>query len=242
MPQLILVRHGESLWTRDQRFTGWADVGLTELGRAQMLEVGALLRREGLLPDLAFTSVLGRCIRSQWALLEGMDRVWVPTVLDWRLNERHYGALTGMSKALAIDIHGAEAVQRWRRSFDATPPPGPGAGDLAGKRMIDERYAALPAGSVPQGESLAQVVERVRPVWRGPLAAGLAAGQRVIVVAHGNSLRALLRLVEGIAGDDIAGVEVPNAAPIVFDLDAQLGVSRKTILSTGAESTPSEIL
>jgi len=239
MFQLILIRHGESEWNRDHRFTGWADVGLTELGRLQMQEAGALLRREGLVADLAFTSVLSRCVRSQWALLEGMDRVWVPVVLEWRLNERHYGALTGLSKQAAVATHGAAAVQRWRRSFDVPPPQGPGDGD--GHPIVDERYAALPVECIPSGESLAQVVARVRPVWLQAIADALASGKRVVVTAHGNSLRALLKLVEGIADDDIASLEVANAVPIVFELDASLQVVRKSVLgcSTG---NPSEIL
>jgi 2,3-bisphosphoglycerate-dependent phosphoglycerate mutase len=239
MSQLILIRHGESEWNRDQRFTGWADVGLTELGRAQMQQASALLRREGLVVDLAFTSVLSRCVRSQWALLEGMDRVWVPVVLDWRLNERHYGALTGLSKQAAVATHGAAAVQRWRRSFDLPPPQGPGDGD--GHPIVDERYANLPAASIPSGESLAQVVDRVRPVWLHPVADALASGKRVMITAHGNSLRALIKLIEGIADNDIASLEIPNAVPIVFELNAALQVLRKSWLgdSTG---DPSEIL
>lgn len=239
MSELILIRHGESEWDRDHRFTGWADVALTELGRLQMQEAGVLLRREGLVADLAFTSVLSRCVRSQWALLEGMDRVWVPVVLDWRLNERHYGALTGMSKQAAVATHGAAAVQRWRRSFDVPPPQGPGDGD--GYPVVDERYAALPADCIPLGESLAQVVDRVRPVWQHPIADALAGGKRVVVTAHGNSLRALLKLIEGIGDDDISRLEVPNAVPIVFALDTALKVVRKSSLGNSS-GTPSEIL
>lgn len=240
MSQLILIRHGESEWNRDHRFTGWADVDLTELGRTQMHDAGVLLRREGLAVDQAFTSVLSRCIRSQWALLEGMGTVWVPVALDWRLNERHYGALTGLSKAAAVDAHGAEQVQRWRRSF-ATPPPH-GLGDGDGHPIVDERYAQLPPGSIPQGESLAQVVERVRSVWLQSIVAALRAGQRVVVTAHGNSLRALIKLIEGIADDDISSLEVPNAVPIVYEMDAQLRLVRKATLATGAATAPSEIL
>jgi 2,3-bisphosphoglycerate-dependent phosphoglycerate mutase len=240
MPQLILIRHGESEWNRDHRFTGWADVGLTETGRQQMVDAGALLARERLGVDIAFTSVLSRCIGSQWALLQGMGRVWVPVTLDWRLNERHYGALTGMSKDAAVEAYGAEQVQRWRRSFNTSPPRGPGDGD--GHPIIDERYAGVPTGTLPQGESLAQVVDRVRPVWQHPIATALHAGQRVVVTAHGNSLRALIKLIEAIADEDISGLEVPNAVPIVFVLDAQLHLLTKTTLATAASSAPSEIL
>jgi len=239
MPQLILIRHGESEWNRDNRFTGWADVGLTERGRAHMHDAGVLLRHEGLAVDLAFTSLLSRCIRSQWALLEGMGRVWVPTVLDWRLNERHYGALTGLSKAAAIDIYGADAVQRWRRSFDVPPPLGPGDG--AGYCVIDERYAHLQPGDIPQGESLAQVVDRVRPAWEHSIADALRSGKRVAVTAHGNSLRALMKLIEYIADSDIVRLEIPNAVPIVFELDKELKVVRRSFLETTV-MPPSEIL
>ena len=239
MPQLILIRHGESEWNRDNRFTGWADVGLTEHGRAQMYDAGVLLRREGITIDLAFTSVLSRCISSQWALLEGMGRVWVPVVLDWRLNERHYGALTGLSKTAAIDTYGADAVHRWRRSFDVPPPLRTGEG--ADYCVIDERYAHLQPGDIPQGESLAQVVDRVRPVWEHSIADALRSGKRVAVTAHGNSLRALMKLIEHIADSDIVRLEVPNAVPIVFELDKELKVVRRSCLGRVAAS-PSEIL
>jgi 2,3-bisphosphoglycerate-dependent phosphoglycerate mutase len=240
MPQLILIRHGESEWNRDHRFTGWADVGLTETGRQQMFDAGVLLASKKLGVDIAFTSVLSRCILSQWALLEGMGRVWVPVTLEWRLNERHYGALTGLSKAAAVDAYGAEQVQHWRRSFDTPPPQGLADGD--GHPVVDARYAHLAPGSVPQGESMAQVVDRVRPVWLHSIGAALTAGQRVVVTAHGNSLRALIKLIESIGDDDISTLEVPNAVPIVFELDARLRVITKTTLASTGASSPSEIL
>ena len=239
MSQLILIRHGESEWNRDHRFTGWADVGLTERGRTHMHAAGALLRKEGFLIDLAFTSLLSRCILSQWALLEGMERAWVPTVLDWRLNERHYGALTGLSKTAAINTFGLEAVQQWRRSF-LVPPPSE-VGDGAGYPMVDERYDHLSAEEIPQGESLAQVVERVRPVWETAISDSLRAGKRVVVTGHGNSLRALMKLISHIADDDITQVEVPNAVPMVYEFDRSLEVLREFRL--GIAPTPlSEIL
>lgn len=239
MPQLILIRHGESEWNRDNRFTGWADVGLTEHGRIHMHAAGALLRKEGFLIDLAFTSLLSRCIVSQWALLEGMKRVWVPTVLDWRLNERHYGALTGLSKTEAINTFGAEAVRQWRRSFLVPPPLGSGNG--ADHVIVDARYNRLKTDEIPQGESLAQVVERVRPLWETTIAAALRAGKRVAITGHGNSLRALMKLISHIADDDITQVQVPNAVPIIYELDHSLEVIRAFRL--GVEPTPpSEIL
>ncbi len=239
MPQLILIRHGESEWNRDNRFTGWADVGLTEPGRAHMLAAGVLLRKEGLLVDHAFTSLLSRCIVSQWALLEGMERAWVPAVLDWRLNERHYGALTGLSKAAAIDAFGSEAVQQWRRSFLVPPPLG--GGDGGGYAMVDGRYDHLKAEEIPQGESLAQVVERVRPLWDTAIADSLRAGNRVAITAHGNSLRALIKIIAHTADDDITQVEIPNAVPMVYELDKSLEVLREFRL--GVDRTPrSQIL
>lgn len=239
MPQLILIRHGESEWNRDNRFTGWADVGLTGRGRIHMHEAGTLLRHEGIAIDIAFTSMLSRCVLSQWALLEGMGRVWVPTVSDWRLNERHYGALTGLSKGAAIAAYGADTVQRWRRSFDLAPPAGAGDGD--GYPIVDERYALVPPSEVPSGESLAQVVKRVRPVWEHSIVPALHGGQRVVVTAHGNSLRALMKLIEHIANDDIALVEIANAVPIVYELDHALQVTKRICLGVAA-TPPSEIL
>lgn len=239
MPQLILIRHGESEWNRDNRFTGWADVGLTGRGRIHMHDAGTLLRREGIAVDVAFTSVLSRCVLSQWALLEGMGLVWIPTVSDWHLNERHYGALTGLSKDAAIDSYGADAVRRWRRSFDIPPPAG--EGDGGGYPMVDERYAHLLPSEIPLGESLAQVVERVHPAWERFIAPALRGGKRVVVTAHGNSLRALMKIIEHIVNDDIALVEVANAIPIVYELDHALQVVKKTSLGT-ASVPPSEIL
>jgi 2,3-bisphosphoglycerate-dependent phosphoglycerate mutase len=239
MPQLTLIRHGESDWNRDQRFTGWADVGLTERGRLDMHTAGHLLRRQGIVVDIAFTSMLKRCILSQWALLESLDRVWIPVVTNWRLNERHYGALTGLSMSVATETYGADAVQRWRRSFDIAPPAGHGEG--RGYVMIDERYAHLPAGAIPDGESLAQVVDRIRPMWEHVIGPALHRGQRVLVTGHGNSLRALMMLVEQLPTDAVTSVEVANATPLVYTLDAWLRVIDKQEFGV-ATSAPSEIL
>ncbi len=239
MPQLILIRHGESDWNRDQRFTGWADIGLTDRGRLNMCTAGGLLRRQGLVVDIAFTSMLKRCILSQWALLESLDRVWIPVVTDWRLNERHYGALTGLSKTVAIETYGEDAVQRWRRSFDVAPPAGHGEG--RGYVLIDERYAHLPVGAIPHGESLAQVVDRLRPMWEQVIGPALRRGQRVLVTGHGNSLRALMMMVEHLPENAVTSVEVANAIPLVYTLDAWLQVVDKQEHGV-ATSAPSEIL
>jgi 2,3-bisphosphoglycerate-dependent phosphoglycerate mutase len=239
MAQLILIRHGESVWNRDNRFTGWADVDLTEAGLEQMHGAGVLLRKERLMIDTAYTSLLTRCIRSQWALLEGMERVWVPVACDWRLNERHYGALTGLSKAAAAQTYGAGAVHRWRRSYDAIPPLGEGDGD--GYPILDERYDQLSAEEIPRGESLAQVVNRVQPLWDQSIADALRSGKKAIVTGHGNSLRALMKIIEGISDQNIVALEIPNAVPVVYEFDAFLRPVGRVMLGTST-TAPSEIL
>lgn len=243
MSQLILIRHGESEWNRDQRFTGWTDVGLTERGRLQMINAGMLLLREGLVCDIAFTSVLSRCICSNWALLEGMGKVWVPVIQNWRLNERHYGALSALSKLAAINIYGADAVQRWRRTYEAVPPLSDrdAPAYLDGYPVVDERYAHVEPLDVPRGESLAQVVSRVKPVWTGAVSDALRAGQRVVVTAHGNSLRALIKLIEDVSDNDIAKLEVHNAVPLVYEFDSGLRL-RKHFSLGGSTTEISEIL
>jgi len=236
---LVLVRHGESLWNLEQRFTGWADVDLTENGAAQMRDAATALREAGLEFDVAFSSVLRRCIRSQWVLLDALDRMWTPQVLDWRLNERHYGGLTGRLKTEAVKSYGATAVQQWRRSYDAHPPPLDGI--AASYVPIDARYAALKPEQIPTSESLRQTVQRVRQVWLDSIAPALGGGQRVVVVGHGNGLRALIKVVENVSDDDIMSVEVPNGSPIVYQLERDLAVSRKRFLRV-PERRRSEIL
>lgn len=237
--QLTLLRHGESLWNREQRFTGWADVDLTLEGIAQMRGAAAALREARLEFDVAFTSVLKRCIRSQWVVLDALDCLWLPQVLDWRLNERHYGALTGRLKAEAVQAHGEAAVKRWRRSYDAQPP----AMDAAAAAWvpIDRRYAALQAGELPASESLRQTVARVQAAWSDSIAPALKAGQRVLVTGHGNGLRALIKILEGVSDEAIVSVEVPNAAPIVYALDGKLRVLHKRTLPV-PDRNASEIL
>jgi 2,3-bisphosphoglycerate-dependent phosphoglycerate mutase len=224
MPRLILIRHGESEWNRDRRFTGWADVGLTGAGRKTMVDAGALLRKSGFDVDFAFSSLLSRCVMSLWALLEGMGRVWVPCALDWRLNERHYGALTGLSREQAVATFGAAAVQGWRRSFSVAPPQGVGDGD--GHALVDERYRHLLPSEIPRGESLAQVVDRVQPLWSHAIRDALQSRQCVVIMGHGNSLRALMKLIEDIPAPDISTLEVPNAAAKLDEFDRALLLTR----------------
>jgi 2,3-bisphosphoglycerate-dependent phosphoglycerate mutase len=237
--QLTLLRHGESLWNREQRFTGWADVDLTTEGIAQMRGAAAALRGANVQFDVAFTSVLKRCVRSQWVVLDALDCMWLPQVCDWRLNERHYGALTGRRKAEAVQAHGEAAVKRWRRSYDAQPP----AIDAAAAAWvpIDRRYAALRAGEIPASESLRQTVARVQACWSEAIAPALRCGQRVLVTGHGNGLRALVKLLEGVSDEAIVSVEVPNAAPIVYALDGELRVLHKRTLPV-PDRNASEIL
>ncbi len=236
---LILVRHGESQWNRDNRFTGWADVGLTEEGVAQMRDAAAAIRAAGLEFDVAHTSVLRRCIRSQWILLEELDRMWVPQVLDWRLNERHYGSLTGRSKSETVQTFGVAAVQRWRRAYDAEPPPIDAA--AAALVPLDRRYAALSASAIPHGESLHQTVARVAAVWHESIAPALQSGQRVLVTGHGNGLRAMIKIIEEVSDDDTVHLEVGNATPVVYQLDAELHALHKCALPI-LHRRPSEIL
>ena len=237
--RLILVRHGESQWNRDSRFTGWADVDLTAQGIVQMRGAARALREAGIDFDLAYSSVLHRCIRSLWILLEAMDCTWVPQILDWRLNERHYGALTGRSKSDAELQYGEATVLRWRRSYYAQPPALDAA--AAAYITIDRRYAGLAPGDIPVGESLQQTVVRVREVWQQSISIALRANRSVAIIGHGNSLRALIKTVENLSDADIVRVEVDNGVPIVYELDAELQPYCKRVLSVAPRRT-SEIL
>lgn len=215
--RLVLVRHGESQWNHEQRFTGWADVGLTEVGKVQMRAAARALLDAGIGIDFAFSSVLRRCIESQWILLDTLDRTWLPQALDWRLNERHYGGLTGRSKIQAELEYGKAAVLRWRRSYDAAPP----LADATAVACIpiDGRYKGLAADRIPVSESLQQTVERVGAVWQERIAPMLETHTSVAIVGHGNSLRALMKIVEHLSDDEVSGVEVANGQPVVYDLD-----------------------
>jgi 2,3-bisphosphoglycerate-dependent phosphoglycerate mutase len=220
MPTLVLVRHGESTWNLDNRFTGWTDVELTATGVAQAREAGRLLREGGFEFDVAYTSVLKRAIWTLWHALDEMDRAWLPVHNDWRLNERHYGALQGLNKADIARQYGEKQVLIWRRSYD-TPPPPLAADDPRSERG-DPRYAKLAAHQVPLTECLKDTVERVLPCWNETLAPAMREGQRVLVSAHGNSIRALVKYLDGISDDDIVGLNIPNGIPLVYELGADL--------------------
>jgi len=220
MHKLVLIRHGESQWNLENRFTGWTDVPLTDTGVEQAREAGRQLRQAGFEFDLACTSVLRRAIWTLWHCLDAMERTWLPVQHDWRLNERHYGALQGLNKADMARQYGDEQVLVWRRSYD-TPPPALEPGDPRCERG-DPRYAALAAGQVPLTECLKDTVARVLPCWNERLAPQISAGRRLVVAAHGNSIRALVKMLDGISDTDIVGLNIPNGIPLVYELDAQL--------------------
>jgi 2,3-bisphosphoglycerate-dependent phosphoglycerate mutase len=220
MYKLVLVRHGESTWNLENRFTGWTDVDLTETGVAQATQAGQLLKAGGYEFDLAYTSVLKRATRTLWHCLDAMDRTYLPVAHSWRLNERHYGALQGLNKAETAKQYGDAQVLVWRRSYD-TPPPALEAGDERSERG-DLRYAKLNPDQVPLTECLKDTVERVLPFWNEAMAPAIRAGKRIIVAAHGNSIRALIKYLDEISDDDIVGVNIPNGIPLVYELDANL--------------------
>lgn len=225
MPTLVLLRHGQSAWNLENRFTGWWDVDLTPLGEEEAAQAGALLASEGLLPDVVHTSLLIRAVRSANLALDAAGRGWIPVRRHWRLNERHYGDLTGLDKAETRERYGDELFMAWRRSFDIPPP----AMEPTSPYAIDQdpRYAGLPAEVVPATECLADVIVRWLPYWEDAIAPDLLAGRVVLVVAHGNSLRAMIKHLEGISSAEITDVEVPTGVPIVYTLSAGLAVEAK---------------
>ena len=220
MYKLVLIRHGESTWNLENRFTGWTDVDLTDTGIAQAKSAGQLLKTEGYEFDVAYTSVLKRAIRTLWHTLDEMDRTWLPVVHSWRLNERHYGALQGLNKLDMAKQYGDAQVLVWRRSYD-TPPPSLEATDVRCERS-DLRYAKLKPTDIPLTECLKDMVERVIPFWTESMAPAIKAGKRIVVAAHGNSIRALIKYLDNIGDDDIVGVNVPNGIPLVYELDTNL--------------------
>jgi 2,3-bisphosphoglycerate-dependent phosphoglycerate mutase len=218
--RLVLIRHGESDWNLQNRFTGWTDVDLSEKGEREAKEAGRLLRSEAFAFDVAYTSVLKRAIRTLNFVLDELDQVWIPVEKTWRLNERHYGALQGLNKEETAKKYGDEQVKIWRRSF-ATPPPPLDANDdrAAGK---DPRYASLSASEVPPGESLKDTIARMMPVWNDRIAPDIRAGKRVLVAAHGNSLRGLVMHLDGMSESEILEFNIPTGVPLVYDLDENL--------------------
>ena len=217
MSRLILLRHGQSAWNLENRFTGWVDVDLTGEGEAQAKRAGALMREAGLKPSCAYASVLTRAVRTLWIALHAMDRVWIPVTKDYRLNERHYGALAGLNKAETAEKHGDEQVKIWRRSYDV-PPPAVDSDDERHPRF-DPRYAGLDPSVLPASESLKTTLERVAPYFDAEIAPRLAAGEDVIVAAHGNSLRALVKQLFKVSDEAIMGYEVPTGNPLAIELD-----------------------
>jgi 2,3-bisphosphoglycerate-dependent phosphoglycerate mutase len=220
MFKLVLVRHGESEWNKENRFTGWTDVDLSDKGRVEALEGGRLLKQEGYTFDVAYTSLLKRAIRTLGIIQDEMDLFWIPVYRDWRLNERHYGALQGLNKAETADKFGEEQVKIWRRSYDTPPPPL----DKADPRWPghDRRYVELSEAEVPLTECLKDTVKRFLPLWHETIAPAVKSGKRVIVAAHGNSLRALVKYLDNISDDEIVGLNIPTGVPLVYELDEDL--------------------
>ena len=220
MKQLILVRHGQSTWNLENRFTGWADIDLTPTGIEQSLNAGKLLREAGYEFDIAYTSVLKRAIRTLWHIQDSMDLMWVPVVHSWRLNERHYGGLTGLNKAETAAQFGNEQVHIWRRSYEIPPPPL--NQEQRAEIAKDPRYSKLNEQDIPQGECLKDTVQRVLPLWNESIAPALKLGKRVILVAHGNSIRALIKHLDQVSDEDIMGINIPNGSPLIYELDDEL--------------------
>ena len=216
MPQVVLLRHGESDWNLSNRFSGWTDVDLTDNGREEAARSGRLLLEEGFTFDVAYTSVLKRAIRTLWIVLDEMDLMWIPVVRDWRLNERHYGALQGLNKAETAAEHGEEQVLLWRRSYDVPPPALTPDDERHPGR--DPRYGSVPEGEMPLTESLKETVARFVPYWESAIAPDIRAGKRVLIVAHGNSLRALVKHLDNISDADIIDLNIPTGVPLVYDL------------------------
>jgi len=233
MYTVVLLRHGESQWNRENRFTGWTDVDLTEQGVAEAHEAGRLLREGGFTFDVAFTSVLKRAIRTLWITLDEMDLMWVPVYRNWRLNERHYGGLQGLNKAETAAKYGEDQVKMWRRSYDVPPPPlEPPDERYPGH---DRRYAELTRAELPLTECLKDTVNRFLPYWHGTIAPAVKSGKRVVIAAHGNSLRALVMYLDRISEADIVGLNIPTGVPLVYELDAALKPIRHRYLGDEAK-------
>jgi 2,3-bisphosphoglycerate-dependent phosphoglycerate mutase len=228
MKRLVLLRHGQSVWNLENRFTGWVDVDLTDKGRQEAQAAGRMLKAHGFHFDHAFTSVLKRAIRTLWIALDELDQLWVPETKDWRLNERHYGALTGLDKAETAAKYGDEQVHIWRRSYATAPPEL--ADDDERHPRFDERYRSLPRESLPGTESLATTLERVLPYWQSTIVPVLRTSETVLIAAHGNSLRALIKHLEGLEDEAITRVEIATGDPLVYELDDDLSFIRSYYL------------
>lgn len=233
MYKLVLIRHGESLWNQENRFTGWQDVDLSEKGRAEALKGGKALRDKGFVFDVAYTSVLKRAIKTLNIVLDELDQVWLPVHKDWRLNERHYGALQGLDKAETAARHGEEQVKIWRRSYDTPPPPM----EVSDPRhpSHDPRYKQVDPRLLPSCESLKDTVARFLPLWNEQILPQIKSGQKVLIVAHGNSLRALMQHLENMSPDEIMGVNMPTGIPMMYELDKDLRVLRREFIGDPEE-------
>jgi 2,3-bisphosphoglycerate-dependent phosphoglycerate mutase len=232
MYKLVLLRHGESTWNKENRFTGWTDVDLSERGREEAAEAGRLLKEGGYVFDLAYVSVLKRAIRTLWMALDQLDQMWIPVEKNWRLNERHYGALQGLNKAETAAQHGDAQVLIWRRSYDIPPPPLPPGDERHPSR--DPRYAGLAPEDLPLTESLKETVARFLPYWHSTIAPAIKSGKRVIVAAHGNSLRALVKYLDDVSEQEIVELNIPTGIPLVYELDAGLKPIRHYYLGDAA--------
>jgi 2,3-bisphosphoglycerate-dependent phosphoglycerate mutase len=220
MYKLVLIRHGESEWNKSNLFTGWTDVDLTEKGRSEAKNAGELLKKDGYTFDVAYTSVLKRAIRTLWLVLDEMDLMWIPVIRDWRLNERHYGALQGLNKAETAAKYGEEQVKIWRRSYNIQPP----ALDTSDARFPghDPRYASLKPDELPKSECLEDTVARFLPAWHNVIAPKILEGKKVVIIAHGNSLRALIKYLDNVSEEEIIALNVPTGVPLVYELDSDL--------------------
>ena len=234
MYKVVLLRHGESTWNKENRFTGWTDVDLSDTGRDEAKRAGQLLAREGFAFDVAHTSVLKRAIRTLWIVLDEMDLMWLPVYRSWRLNERHYGALQGLNKAETAAKHGQEQTAIWRRSYDVPPPPL--TPDDPRHPRHDRRYATLDQAVLPLTECLKDTVERFLPYWHETIAPAIRRGERVLIAAHGNSLRALVKYLDGISDETIVSLNIPTGIPLVYELDADLKPLRSSYLGDPEEA------
>ena len=233
MYKIVLLRHGESTWNKENRFTGWTDVDLTEKGEEEARTAGVLMKAAGLEFDLAFTSVLTRAVRTLWIALQTMDMVWIPILNSWRLNERHYGALQGLNKAETAEKYGDEQVLIWRRSYDTQPPKL--TKDDERYPGFDRRYANLTPEELPLSECLKDTVARFLPYWHGEIVPVIKSGKRVLIVAHGNSLRALVKYLDHVSDDEIVGLNIPTGVPLVYELDDELKSIRSYYLGDPEE-------